>query len=308
MDDGTGLLSTDLQTALLVAEAASFSRVARDLSVRQSTVSRRVRDLEDRIGVSLFERYSHGVRLTAAGKAFLDQAGRSRDMLGAALTEARHAGAATSGRLRVGFVWSFAAGAAREIIAAYRRQNPNIRMHLTELGAAELLKRTLAGEIDCAWIVRWRDFDAALETERLWSEALFLASSVEKAATDPVGWAALARQPYLCRATDEWRNFQRRLDEVGGPRMDIRVHDCSRESLLSLVAAGDGVTLLPESVANLGHPGVRFAALDDQRARLEIFAIWRRETDNPALRRFIALTRAWLIEHRPTLAAPSAPA
>jgi DNA-binding transcriptional LysR family regulator len=147
-----------------------------------------------------------------------------------------------------------------------------------------------------------------LEAERLWSEALFLASPVARAPAEPVGWTALASEPYLCRSTDEWRNFQRQLDEVGGPRMDIRAQDCSRESLLSLVAAGDGVTILPESVANLGHPGVRFAALSDPRARLEIFAIWRRETDNPALRRFIALTRAWLREHRPTLPAPSEPA
>ena len=87
----------------------------------------------------------------------------------------------------------------------------------------------------------------------------------------------------------------------------IRAHSCSRESLLSLVAAGDGVTLLPESTAEAGYPGVQFTPIADPRGCLEIVAIWRRETDNPALRRFMATTRDWLKKNRPTLPASSAP-
>jgi len=306
VDDGAGLLSLELRTLLVVAEAATFTRAARQLKVQQSTVSRRIRDLEDRVGVSLFERYSHGVQLTAAGRAFVGEVARSRDVLKAALAEARHAGAAGTGRLRLGFVWSFAAGAARDIVAAYRARHPAIRLQLTELGAAELLKRTLARQIDCAWIVRWHDLDPALETEPLWSEALHLAQPTARASFEPQDWSVLGREPYLCRATEEWRHFQRHLDQIDGPRMDIHSHDCSQESLLSLVAAGDGVTLLCESIADLGHPGVQFTPMADSRARLEICAIWRRETDNPALRRFLALTRSWLREHRPTPPAPSA--
>jgi DNA-binding transcriptional LysR family regulator len=68
-----------------------------------------------------------------------------------------------------------AAGAAREILAAFRSQHPGVGLHLTELGAAELLKRTLTREIDCPWIVPWHDLDPVLETEPLWSKALHLA-------------------------------------------------------------------------------------------------------------------------------------
>ncbi len=59
--------------ALLVAEHLSFSRAAQVLGVRQSAVSRRVRALEDKLGVSLFERDSTGVRLTEAGRRFLER-------------------------------------------------------------------------------------------------------------------------------------------------------------------------------------------------------------------------------------------
>jgi DNA-binding transcriptional LysR family regulator len=165
----------------------------------------------------------------------------------------------------------------------------------------------LARQIDCAWVVRWHDLDPVLESEPLWSEALHLAQPNARASSEPQDWSVLGREPYLCRATEEWRHFQRHLDQIDGPRMDIHTHDCSQESLLSLVAAGDGVTLLSESIADLGHAGVQFTPVKDPRARLEICAIWRRETDNPALRRFLALTRRWLREHRPALPAPSAP-
>jgi DNA-binding transcriptional LysR family regulator len=304
--DLTGILAVELRTVLAVAEVESFSLAARQINVQSSTVSRRIRDLEDRIGVSLFERYAHGVRLTAAGHAFLEQIDQARPILTAAVEQARRDGVAATGHLRLGFVWSFSVGVAREIAAAYRAQNPNIRLELSELGAAELTKRTLARQIDYAWIVCWRDLDPALRVERLWSEALHLAAPRRQTHSGSQDWSVLAREPYLCRSTDEWRHFQRHLDQVGGPQMDIRAHDCSRETLLSLVAAGDGVTLLPESIAALGHPGVQFLPMKDPRGRLEICAIWRRETDNPALRRFLVTTREWLRKNPPDPPAPSA--
>ena len=178
MNEPLELLSIELRTVISVAELASFGRVAREQNVQPSTISRRVRNVEDAIGVSLFERYANGVELTAAGRVFVDKITQSRDILKSAIADAQHAGAAGSGNLRLGFVWSFAAGAAREIVAAFRSQHPGVRLQLTELGAAELLKRTLTREIDCAWIVQWHDLDPVLEIEPLWSEALRLGASM----------------------------------------------------------------------------------------------------------------------------------
>jgi LysR family transcriptional regulator, benzoate and cis,cis-muconate-responsive activator of ben and cat genes len=299
METGAGLLSLELRTLIVVADAGSFSRAAHRLGVEQSTVSRRIRDLEDGLGVSLFERYAHGVRLTSAGRAFLDEAVLSQATLSHAVTEARQAATAETGRLRLGFVWSFAAGVAVEILGAYRARHPAVRLQFTELGAAELLKRVLTRQIDLAWIVQWHDLDPVLEVEPLWSEALNLAVPTSSQLEGPQDWGVLAKAPYLCRASEEWRHFQGALDQVGGPRMDIRAHDCSRESLLSLVAAGDGVSLITDSIAQTGYPGVRFLPMKDPRGRLDICAIWRRETDNPALRRFLAVTRSWVKKHRP---------
>lgn len=302
MDSGDELLSPELRTLLVVGEFGSFSRAAHQLSIEQSTVSRRIRDLEDRLGVSLFERYAHGVGLTSAGRAFVDHVTRSREILVEGLAGARLAGTAETGRLRLGFVWSFAAGTAKQIVSEFRARHPGVRLEFTELGAAELGRRVLARRIDCAWAPIWHELDPALQSEPMWSEALHLAVPAASSLTGPQDWSAFGAAPYLCRASEEWRHFQRNLDQVDGTRMDIRTHDCSQESLLSLVAAGDGITALTQSFADAGYLGVRFLPLKDLRAKLEIHGLWRRETDNPALRRFLSLTRRWLKPDRMAVA------
>jgi DNA-binding transcriptional LysR family regulator len=289
--DGSELLALHVATVLEVSARGSFSAAARALQISQTTVSRRVQDLEDRIGISIFERYADGVRLTAAGQSFASRLSQSRDLLATAVREARLAGVADVGALNVGFVWSFAAGIAAEILARFRTSHEDIRMRLTELGAAELLEQTLRRELDCAWIVRWHKLEPTLRIEPLWTERLCIVTPDHQPMPETADWNELAGKPYLCRATDEWRRFQSRFDLLGGVNLELQVHDCSLETILTLVAGGEGVTLLPESIARRGFPGVRFTPMSDPRAALEICCIYRRETDNPALRRFLAITR-----------------
>src|SRR5262245_25646559 len=88
--------------ALLVGEYLSFRRVATVLGVRQSAVSRRVRELEDELGVSLFERHHAGVRITNAGVRFLQEARTALLQLDQAVKTATAAASGTIGRLRIG--------------------------------------------------------------------------------------------------------------------------------------------------------------------------------------------------------------
>src|SRR2546429_3483296 len=84
--------------ALLVGEYLSFRRAATVLGVRQSAVSRRVRELEDELGVSLFERHHAGVRVTNAGARFLQEARTALVQLDYAVKTAAAAGSGTVGR------------------------------------------------------------------------------------------------------------------------------------------------------------------------------------------------------------------
>jgi DNA-binding transcriptional regulator YhcF (GntR family) len=116
-----GVTSPDLtlvsvSQALLVGEHLSFRRVATILGVRQSAVSRRVRELEDELGVSLFERHHAGVRVTNAGVRFLQEARAALLQLDHAVKTATTAGSGKIGRLSIGILSSIGTGYLRELI------------------------------------------------------------------------------------------------------------------------------------------------------------------------------------------------
>ena len=108
--------------ALLVAEHLSFSRAAQVLGVRQSAVSRRVRALEDEFGVSLFERDFTGVRLTEAGRRFLERARPALSEIDHAMKAAASAGRGAEGVIRIGILASVSGGFMRNVLGSYREQ------------------------------------------------------------------------------------------------------------------------------------------------------------------------------------------
>lgn len=288
---GFELLAAELSTALLVADVGSFTRAARRLGLEQSTISRRVRLLEDHLGISLFQRYTHGIELTDAGRAFVEQIRTLRKALDAAALETRQAGLARVGVLRAGFVWSFASGIAAGIISVFREQHGEIRLLLFEAAETELLRRVLHGELDCAWVLNPPQEDPVLHAEPLWSERWWLVRAAAEGSLPYARWDHLAGRTVLCRKEIDTEMLSPLRPRFDRERIGLEAHGCSLETLLSLSAAGQGVLLLPESVAGLAQRGVCTAPLQAPDAVLQLHVVYRRETDNPALRRFLAITR-----------------
>ena len=107
--------------ALLVAEHLSFSRAAQVLGVRQSAVSRRVRALEDKLGVSLFERDNTGVRITEAGRRFLERTRPALAEIDHAMKAAASAGRGAEGVIRIGILSSVSSGFLRNLLGGTAR-------------------------------------------------------------------------------------------------------------------------------------------------------------------------------------------
>ncbi|WP_430425164.1 LysR family transcriptional regulator [Phenylobacterium sp.] len=287
------ILSQACRTVLLVAQEGSFSGAARHMRVRQSTVSRQVRSFEDWIGVSIFERIGAGVRVTDAGRQFLDRLDQIGGLARVALSEARDAGTARSGSLRLGFIGSFASLPAKEILGRLKALHPHLKLQLTELGSSELVRQVLAHELDCAWVATWRSPDPVLVFEPLWPEPYYLAMPADRPGEDRVRWNALSGQTLLSRPEAELDLLSAALAEARVAPPEVQIHDLSRESLVALVADGEGVAILPESFARTGRPGVRFARIDEPGAAAPISSVFRRDRDNPALRRLLAIARDW---------------
>lgn len=280
-----GLDIAALRSALLVREHLGFRRASEVLGVNPSVLSRRVLALEDALGVSLFQRTSRGARPTGAGECYLADVQRALEILADAGRRAGAAGRGEVGRLRLGHVWPVGTGPAEALLRTYRRSAAEVEIELRAGSAAELVAAVLDRELD-AVMIDADDAPTGLERLPLWSEPWLVARSAETP-DEPLGHV-----PVLCAAGDNLSRIRRLLADRGGGHATIRMQMTSHDGVLSLVAAGAGHAVVPQSVAHATRASVSFSALPGAAAQLRLTAAWRNDHDNPALRRFVSLLRA----------------
>src|SRR4029450_10010802 len=151
------LTLVSVSQALLVGEYLSFRRVAAVLGIRQSAVSRRVRELEDELGVSLFERHHAGVRITNAGVRFLQEARAALVQLDQAVKTATAAGSGTIGRISIGILSSIGAGHLRDLIEVYHSRHPEVGIQILESASADHVAAVRKRQLDVAFIMDTTD-------------------------------------------------------------------------------------------------------------------------------------------------------
>jgi DNA-binding transcriptional ArsR family regulator len=162
--------------ALVVAKHLSFRAAARALGFRQSAVSRHVRALEDRLGVSLFERHHQGVRVTNAGARFLQQAREALAQLDQASKIAETAGRGATGQLRIGILSSMGAGFLRELIQSFSERHPDVSIQIVEGASSEQISLVRKRRLDVAFLA---DASEAIDCDvaPLWNECLCCAAA-----------------------------------------------------------------------------------------------------------------------------------
>lgn len=285
-----------LRTAIAAAECGSFSSAALQLNVEASAVSRTVRELELNLGALLFERLPRGVRLTSVGERYVETARDVLAMLDGARVEARAENGGHSGRLAIGYIWSLARGSAASLIGSYRAANPKVSLHLFEDGPEPMLHRLGRGSLDVVLTAtpsREMLYTDGLElpmTMPLWTEKLYVLvpSDSDHASVD---WLDVAKHDLLYRRSDAAAPFAGYVKAIGGPELTFVPQDCSHEGLAGLVAAGLGWFIAPESMARSDLSGVRPVPISSRGATMQVVALWRKQTRNPALDRFLELAR-----------------
>jgi len=283
----------DLQMFMSVAETAGFRRAAVQHGIRQSVVSKRIRRLEDELGVSLFERHREGARLTHAGTALRADLAPLMTELDGALHRARAGGCASEGRLRVGVAASLSSGFLRHLLELWIEDYPRVSLEISEAGPREHLGAVLNRRIDVTFLTG-SNWPPGCDVESLWMDQLFAALPACRG-SDTRGEVALhqlASEQFILGQDGvgaEIRDYIiRRLSDLGAsPR--IKLFDVSREMLLTLVGLGLGVTLTSSQETGASYPNVTFVPVAGE--NLPFKAVWSPENDNPALRRFLSLAR-----------------
>lgn len=281
--------------ALVVAECLSFHRAGMVLGKEPSTVSRRVRALEDVLGVSLFERTSAGVRPTAAGARFFEQARIFLRQLDDAIQAAGAAGRGVIGHLKIGILSSMAAGFLREVIRTYRARHAKVEMHILEGASREQIALVRESRLDVAFVLGALDLPNC-EVAQLWTEQIFVALPQGHALCDcdQISWESLRNEKViLCQSELGGAIHDRlitRLAQLGYSPWIERL-DVGREALMNLVALGLGVSFTSEATVATQFPDVTFRPIADDAARIPFSAVWLSNNDNPAFRRFLTLAR-----------------
>ena len=127
-----GVNAFSVAWALLVHEHQSLRGAAKEIGVGHAALIRRIRDLEDRLGISLFERTPRGVSVTDAGARYLEHAREALEQLDEASRNAAEAGQGAIGELSIGIVSSMAGGFLRELLEDYAARHPGVSIKLSE--------------------------------------------------------------------------------------------------------------------------------------------------------------------------------
>jgi DNA-binding transcriptional LysR family regulator len=281
------------------ARNGSFSAAAHELNVRQPIVSKRIKELEDELGVTLFDRSTAGARLTAAGEDFVVDARRILEASERMTQHAKARSAGKIGRVAVGFYKSLSAGGFRTALADFREQHRDIFVELNESPYIDIIAGVLSGALDAAVILGDAGTCEVLNSCALWSEHLVVALPKGHRLADKqlIYWPELKRERFLITQHDPGPDIHAiLLRHLAAPsdRPDILTCCLSRESILTEVAAGQGIALQCESAVGLAGLGVVFRPLHDGNGatRLGYIACWKPENANPALQTFLNAIRS----------------
>jgi DNA-binding transcriptional LysR family regulator len=287
-----------LRYALAAAHYGSFRRGAESLLVRQSTLSRCIRQLEHSIGITIFERSSGGVRATKAGLNFLRMSRSILQQVVSLVESSRRYGDGKAGQLAIGFGLSLSTGNLRETLIDHLQRFPQIEIDLLESYQTRLVTALLNGEIDVVILTGEQAFPDC-GSMRLWNERILVAL--------PEGHGLVSRQSV------DWKDLQNdtivlsQYDLSHGPddlavlkvgpadyRAKIKRHDVNRDTIQYLVSMGFGLSLVNESDIAAGIAGIVYRQVRDgiHPSHMEYSAYWRGDNENPALTGFLKLLAA----------------
>lgn len=288
--------------AIVVADLASFSRAAKALGVRQSAVSRRVRALEDDLGVSLFERDASGVRPTLAGRRFLKAARSALREIERAMKNAGAFGRGEEGLLRIGILPMILNGPAGRLLREFHEAHPGVEVDFIESSEQELVGDLFDHRLDVAF--KMGPPPPGCDSEQLWisSVQVALPEGHPLAGCEGVDWDVLKEEKFvLARGASETGIYQLAVEQLkrrDGKGM-IVTHDVSSDTVMQLVRLGFGLSLTVEHEVAAPNSGVVFRAVVRCENQLSCCAIWLPGNDNPALRRFLSLARGMAAKRTP---------
>ena len=286
---------------IAVAEERSFTVAARRLNLSQPPLSQQIQSLEAALGAQLLYRTSRRVELTQAGEALLARARAIQQQIKLAEDEVRAIGAGLVGSLDIGATGSILRGRLADLLAAYRKVAPAVKMTVHEqapaLQIAALLNRTTNISLN-----RSIPAEDALSSELAWPEEVVVAmpETHPLARRKRIALGDLASEDHIVLQPDSSqfaRYIQKCCIDTGFlPRVSQQVVDA--QSVPSLIAAGFGVALVPQSIARFTTGEIVFRPIRPSPPSADVFLVFRKDETSMVVQNFIKLARRFLGQKR----------
>lgn len=294
-----------LRYFITVAEELHFGRAAARLNMTQPPLSQTILALEEEIGVELFTRTKRSVALTPAGTQWLDHVRKVLDEAGALPGIARQLARGTMGSLKLAFVSTADYSLLPALLGRYKTGYPGVQIALQEATSDVQVEALLNGDIHAGLIIppSQASLHASLAYLPLLQEELVAAVPEEWVASgrlDLCGGALDIKgalpEPLIIfprRSAPAFHDLITGYYAANGAVPRIGQEAIQMQTIISLVSAGMGIALVPESLHNLGRTGVCYLKLSGTPPRIETGLVWRRDDPSPALRHLIDIASAF---------------
>lgn len=284
---------------LAITEAGNnFSRAAEYLHIDQPPLTQRIKALEKKLKIELFDRKRRPLQLTAAGKIFLEETQLALTCLDRAITKAQQANRGEIGYLSIGIASSIANTLLPDILRTFCDRFPAVELELRELTADRQIQEIQERRLNIGFeVFDLHQLASDLNVLSIITESLVVAMPKlhPLASHQQISISDLATEKLILPSIDEFPFYQEFIlycERAGfQPHIVREVKATWLVTILSLVVAKVGIAILPSNVQNLQRQGVVYRSIKSVNLSRQISTIWRQGNSSPVLHQFLAVVR-----------------
>lgn len=284
-----------LRYFIAVAEELHFGRAANRLNMAQPPLSQQIRQLEDELSVPLFYRTKHHVQLTDAGRAFLEHAYQILEQVRTASDTARRVHRGETGQLHIGFTGTVMYDIFPQILHSYRAKYPFVNVMLHQLSTMEQVKALEDKKIHIGVLCTPVE-NTSLQFRVIHQQPFVVALPIAHplaSGNSPCNVSELAKELFIMTPRKTGHSYYDLFISIcyqAGFSPQVTMEAGELQTVISLVAAGVGVALVPFSVKRLHIEGVVYREIEETGLTVETSIAWREDETSPVVHSFLTLT------------------